>query len=463
MISSVRSPHEKSPRGRVLLVDDDVIFRRALAATLSHAGFYVRAYASGTEALAGITTETPGFEVALIDLRMPAMDGMSVLREAHRMDPSLHIIMLTAYGDVPAAVEAVKAGAEDFLLKPMETALLVTKLTRICNVRRAMRKASKGTQIIHQSAVMRQLLADARRVATARSTILIVGETGSGKDLLAHYIHRHSRRKGPFVGVNVAAIPRDLVAAELFGNTKGAFTGAVSERKGLFVAAHGGTLFLDEVGDMPMEQQPHLLRALQERLVRPVGGTEERPVDVRVIAATSKDPDTLVSSKQIRQDLFYRLSVVILRIPPLRERKEDISALAESFLESVRQQGVAAAETISTELLNILGKHDWPGNVRELQNVILRMAIASPSRELTPRDLPADFSASSMPAIRPLIDLKRLADLEGCITLPEILDRVERESVMWAMTVSGGNHSRASKLLRIPRTTLNAKITKWSK
>ena len=450
----------QSARGRILLLDDDEVFRETLAMNLSYGGFDVRPYASADQAMVHLDSDSTPFDVALVDLRMPRIDGMVFLRQLRGIDPSLHIIMITAYGDVPTAVEALKAGAADFLQKPVSTEFLLAKLDRICAIRKAHASGGKDTAIVCQSAVMRQLLTEARQVAPAPSGILIVGETGVGKELLARHIHRHSGRKGAFVPVNAAAIPRELVAAELFGHKKGAFTGAVGDRAGLFVAAHGGTLFLDEIGDMPLEQQPNLLRTLQDRRVRPVGSSEETAVDVRILAATSLDPEEAVSSGRIRQDLFYRLCVVVLRVPPLRERKEDIPSLVMHMLGRIRPQLPDTPDSVSQDLLHALARHDWPGNVRELQNVVMRMALGSASRELTVSNLPPDFSAAPVTGFHPLIDPRRLMDIERRVSLPDILDRVEREIVQWAMILNDGNRTKAAEMLRIPRSTLKEKLKK---
>jgi len=448
-----------SPRqGRVLLVDDDASFLEIMAFLLEEEGYDVVRASNGGEAFARL--QTGPFPVMVTDLKMPGMDGLTLLKKAHGLDPNLLVIVTTAFGDMATAVAAMKAGAFDFLPKPCDRDHF--KLT----VRRALEHArlrwelgelrggaaSEGKTLVFAAQNMADLVAMAERVAAADATILIQGESGTGKELLARRIHLASPRKdAAFVAVNCGAIPRDLLESELFGHTKGAFTGASSDRKGRFVQADKGTLFLDEIAELPLDLQTRLLRVLQEKVLEPVGTERSIPVNVRVLAATNQTLEERVKAGQFRQDLFYRLNVVPLLIPPLRERKEDILPLVRHFLAKHSggrewQVPLATAER--------LVKMPWPGNVRELENLCQRAALLAEEPVLS-----EEFLAVS-PA--PTADQTRLS-LDN-IELPaegvSLVD-LERAILVRALEMNDYNQSSTARFLRIPRHILLYRMQKF--
>src|SRR6188474_3244404 len=358
-------------RGPVLLVDDDKDLLQLIAMRLTAAGYAVTAVESGAAALTALAVSRP--QVVVTDLRMEGMDGMGLFDAIHRQSPSLPVVILTAHGTIPEAVTATRRGVFSFLTKPFEPKVLLD------TVAEAMRLSSPPTgemagwrsELITRSSPMEDLLAQARRVAASDASVCIFGQSGTGKELLARAIHRASpRAEKPFVAVNCGAIPEGLLESELFGHKKGSFTGAVSDRRGLFQAAPGGTLFLDEIGDMPLPLQVKLLRALEERKIRPVGSHEQYDVDVRVIAATHRKLEERIASGEFREDLYYRLNVVKLYIPTLAERREDIPLLANEFLSRLAARYQRSGLTLSPEAVELLVSAPWPGNVRQLLNVI---------------------------------------------------------------------------------------------
>lgn len=372
------------PQERILLIDDDEKLRRVLTLRLEAEGYAVTAVASGEEALIRLNEVRPQF--ALTDLRMPGMDGFEVLSRIQQSSPGLPVAVLTAHGDIPDAVRATHAGAVDFLTKPIEREQLLD-----C-IRRHLRPASGGppqarewaSGVVTRSPLMQAVLEDARRVARTDSPVLITGASGSGKEVLARAIHRGSRRaERPFVAINCAAVPKELLESELFGHKRGSFTGAHVDHAGLFRAASGGTVFLDEIGDMPVELQAKLLRVLQEKEVRPVGATETMSVDVRVLSATHSDLEARVKSGEFREDLYYRLNVVGLRLPPLDDRREDIPLLVAHRLAQLSDDG-APRRVYSPEALEALVAAAWPGNVRQLFNVVEQNVALSPGRVIGP-------------------------------------------------------------------------------
>jgi len=437
-------------KGRVLLVEDEPNLRRVLSYQLERQGHSVIQASDGAAALDRL--EEGPVDVVMTDVRMPGMDGMELLEALRSKRPGLPVVVMTAYGTIADAVEAMKRGAADYLTKPVDQRallLVVEKALRIADLstenrrlKRALVQRKPLEAAVAASRAMREVLETVERVAPTEATVLITGESGTGKELVARALHGLSGRSGgPFVAVNCAALPRDLLESELFGHEKGAFTGAVESRPGRFALAHGGTLFLDEVGDMDLSLQAKILRALQERVVDPVGGREPRSVDVRVLAASNRDLAAAVEEGAFRRDLYYRLNVIPIRIPPLRERPEDIRVLAAHFL---REYGGSDVE-VTPEAWEVLLAHSWPGNVRELQNICQRIAILSRGLPVTPEILPADL----------LPDGKRAAGRgEGLWDL-------ERDAILRALRENGGNRSAAARALRIPRHVLLYRLRKF--
>jgi DNA-binding NtrC family response regulator len=447
-----------SASGRVLLVDDDESFLEVMAFLLEEEGYEVVRAHSGPEAFERLqTTDIP---VMVTDLKMPGFDGLTLLKKAKGLCPSLLAIVTTAFGDMATAVAAMKAGAFDFLPKPCDRDHF--KLT----VRRALEHArlrlevselrgsgsSEGKTLVFVSQTMADLVAMAERVAVADATILIQGESGTGKELLARRIHTVSARKqGPFVAVNCGAIPRDLLESELFGHAKGAFTGATSERKGRFLQADKGTLFLDEIAELPLELQTRLLRVLQEKVLDPVGSERSLPINVRVLAATNQDLDLRVKGGQFRQDLYYRLNVVPLHIPPLRERREDILPLARHFL--AKHSGGREWE-IPLAACERLMRAPWPGNVRELENVCQRAALLA-EEPILAEELVAFRQTTPSQTTRLSVDAVELP-ADG-ISLVDL----ERAVLVRALEMNDYNQSSTARFLRIPRHILLYRMQKF--
>lgn len=391
-------------RVRVLLVDDDSGQLELLSMRLESAGFEVCATSSGAEALAAIAREPP--QIVLSDLRMDGMDGMALFQRIHRERPELPVILMTAHGSIREAVDATQSGVFSFITKPVAPAELMATLEKaleLCSAASA-EDSAWADRILTRSSSMYPLLNQARQVARSEVNVLIGGESGTGKELLARAIHGGSpRAEGPFTPVNCSAIPEQLLESELFGHRKGAFTGASRDHPGLFVASSGGTVFLDEIGDMPQILQAKVLRVLQERRVRPVGATDDRPIDVRILSASHRDLAAAVRDGTFREDLYYRLNVVELRLPSLRERREDIPLLANAFLREIAEgQGSAPMELAPAAMSRLLGYH-WPGNVRQLRNVIEKLvALAVGSlipeaqvREALPQEDGGEFARLS--------------------------------------------------------------------
>ncbi|MGV3493081.1 MAG: sigma 54-interacting transcriptional regulator, partial [Ramlibacter sp.] len=360
---------------RLLVVDDDADMLRLLSMRLQAAGYRVSTAASAEAALAQLDVERP--QLVISDVRLPGRDGLALFDEVHRRHPSLPVIMLTAHGTIPDAVEATRRGVFTYLTKPYDSKELLERIAQALSLGGAHDAAPPSTdaawraEIVSRSARMADLLAEARMVARSDASVLLRGDSGSGKELLARAIHRASARAArPFIAVNCGAIPEALLESELFGHVKGAFTDAVSNHKGLFQAADGGTLLLDEIGDMPPALQVKLLRVLQERAVRPVGSSQSHPVDVRIISATHRDLDAAMAAGQFREDLYYRLNVVTLTLPTLAERREDIPLLANHFLDRLAPKYDRKLSGFAPEAMKALIAAPWPGNVRQLYNVV---------------------------------------------------------------------------------------------
>ncbi|MDR2877626.1 MAG: sigma 54-interacting transcriptional regulator [Chromatiales bacterium] len=431
-------------RPKILLVDDDPDLLRLLSIRLNTAGWEVMTASSAESALSLLEERQP--QVVVTDLRMDGMDGMDFFDTVHERFSTLPVIILTAHGTIPEAVEATKRGVFTFLTKPFDSKDLLDHIHRALRISGIPVEESEGgtqssfsSEIITRSAIMDDLLKQARRVAVSNAAVLIHGESGTGKELLARAIHRAGpRREQPFLGLNCSAIPEHLLESELFGHNKGAFTNATRDHKGLFQAAEGGTLFLDEIGDMPLVLQAKLLRVLEEKEVRPVGATANVPVNVRIISASHHDLDELAKSRLFREDLYYRLNVVRLDIPPLRERPEDVQLLANHFLREIAAGGGTPAQSFSPEAMERLVTAPWPGNVRQLLNVI-------------------EYSATlCTTAVIPLSLVQRALRLKtGALpSLSTARRNFEREYLTRLLKMTEGNITQAARLAQRNRTEL---------
>ncbi len=437
--------------GKVLVVDDQKNMRATTAMVLRAAGHVAEEAEDGATALRRVQAEA--FDVVLTDLRMPDVDGMEVLREAQRLAPQTQVIVMTAYGTIESAVEAIRRGAYDFLAKPFKQDELLLRVSKALEKRRLMgevsllagelRRRDGLEQIVGHSPSMQDLLDRIVRVAPTDATVLISGESGTGKELVARALHVASRRgEHPFIPVNCAAITETLLESELFGHAKGSFTGATRARRGLFEEASGGTLFIDEVGETSPGFQAKLLRALQEGEIRRVGESTSVQVDVRVIAATNQDLRRAVAERRFREDLYYRLAVVPIRIPPLRERKDDVPLLAAHFLERfVKRTG--APKKLAADAIALLVEHAWPGNVRELENVIEHAAALSPSPEIRAADVQIEAQAGAA---------------AGGRTLAAVVEEAERNAIDAAVARAGGDLQRVARELGVSATTLWRKM-----
>ena len=453
---------------RVLFVDDERDLVSSMSRYFRLHGFETAGAYGVADAVARLEEARSGgsrFDAVVTDLRMPDGNGLTVLREVRRLLPRTPVLVMTAFGSVATSVEAMRLGAVTMLEKPVPVAQLEREVRDAIADAREVEgglEAAGGAGLVGNSPAIRALFDTLVRVAPSNSSVLIQGESGTGKELIAQAVHRLSRRAlGPLVAVNCAAIPEQLLESELFGHVKGAFTGASQSRQGRFKLADGGTIFLDEIGEMPLSLQGKLLRVLQERAVEPVGGSKPDPVDFRLIAATNRDLEAAVAKGTFRSDLFYRLNVVPLLVPPLRERRGDVPLLAAHFLLR-HNTGKERPLRFSAEAVDALERHGWPGNVRELENLVERLAVLKGEGEIGVADLPgpirnarsapptAAASPSEIPTALPPegVDLyKVLADLE---------DRLIRE----ALERSGGNKNRAAKILGLNRTTLVEKLRK---
>jgi two-component system, NtrC family, response regulator GlrR len=423
---------------RVLLVDDDKDLLQLIAMRLSAAGYAVTAVESGEAALAALAVSRP--QVVVTDLRMQGMDGMALFDAVHRDSPSLPVLILTAHGTIPEAVSATRRGVFSFLTKPFEPKVLldtVAEAMRLSSPPASGELEAWRAEIITRSSAMEDLLSQARRVAASDASVCLYGASGTGKELLARAIHRASpRAQAPFVAVNCGAIPEGLLESELFGHKKGSFTGAVADRRGLFQAAQAGTLFLDEIGDMPLPLQVKLLRALEERKIRPVGSHETYDVDVRVIAATHRKLEERIASGEFREDLYYRLNVVKLYIPTLAERREDIPLLANHFLTRLAERYRRGRLAFSPDALQLLVSAPWPGNVRQLLNVV-EQAVALAATEVIPESLVRQALDAGDTTLTPLDEARRA---------------FERDYLVRILKITGGNVTKAARLAGRNRT-----------
>jgi len=437
-------------KAKILVVDDEAIVRESLRDWLSDVGHQVLTAENGPQALEIIEREKPS--IAIVDLVMPGMDGIELLKRARDISPHIEVIIITAFGSIPTAITAMREGAYDYLEKPFcpeRAELLIDKLVEHqrlldenISLHQKLEERYRFENIIAKSPKMQQVIEVIKVVAKSNATVLITGETGTGKELVARAIHSQSHRQGkPFVAVSCAALPESLLESELFGHEKGAFTGAHAQRKGKFEVANRGSLFLDEIGEMSANIQVHLLRVLEEKEFTRVGGNELIKVDVRVISATNKDIKKAVANGEFREDLYYRLNVVTIELPPLQERKEDIPLLARHFLKKFAVENQKEITDFSPGAIDFLLKYEWPGNIRELENAIERAVILAKDSYIDVADLPQEnllLTPSAPPG--------------------RSLGEIEKNHILNILNETGGNYSETARILGISRMTLYNKI-----
>jgi DNA-binding NtrC family response regulator len=449
----------------ILIADDDEASGQLFSEVLGEEGYAVCRAQSGGETIALLKEIAP--DLLIVDVRMPGISGLEVTRIAHREYPSVPVVVMTAFGSMDTAIEAIQEGAFDFISKPMNLAELKRIVTRALaqrelsnggtDERRPIEEGPQLGTVIGKSPSMVEVYKTIGRAAPTKSTVLVLGESGTGKELIARAIHEHSPQAGkPFVAVDCGALTETLLASELFGHVRGAFTGAVVDKKGVFEEADGGTCFLDEIGNINIETQAKLLRVLQEHEVKRVGSQRSVKVDVRIIAATNKDLKALIRIGAFREDLYYRVKVVTIRLPPLRERRDDIPRLAEYFLRRYRSDNRKPVNSISDAAMDLLRNYAWPGNIRELENVIERAVVLSNQLVLTPEDLPAE--------------IRYPHDWKECITTGDetfrlmdtpTLEEVKKRYLLHVLALSHGNVSRAAKTLNIDRRSLYRMLVRY--
>ncbi len=457
-MSAQHEPQGRIERGRLLVVDDDSEMCRFLESALGKRGFDVQSAESAEQALERL--EQAPVDAVITDLNLRGKSGTQLCETVVGTWPEVPVILLTAYGSLETAVAAIRAGAYDFITKPLELEVLELAVERALAHRRTRAElrqlrdagaAAPPTGMVGESVSMRSMYDTVHRVAETDTSVLLTGESGTGKELVAHAIHHASRRSGgPFVALNCAALPEALLESELFGYEKGAFTDARSSRSGLFVQAQRGTLFLDEIGDMPLSLQPKLLRVLQERKVRPLGGTREVPVDFRIVAATHHDLETRVEEGSFRDDLYYRIAVIALPLPPLRERGQDVLLLARHFIQHFSTRMGRTIAGLSPDAAQKLLSYDFPGNVRELQNLMERAVALTRHTQIELEDLP---------------ERVRNKPPDSAATRGKILSlaEIERRHIIQVLEQMGGNKTLAAQLLGVDRKTLTRKLEAWSR
>lgn len=446
----------------ILIIDDEKSQRDILSGFLSKKGYKVYTAESGTQGLKLVKEKI--IDIILSDFKMPEMTGIEILEEVSLINPNIGFVIITAYGTVENAVKAMRLGAIDYISKPVNLDELEIMLNRIIEnknlisenllLREQLQEKNRISSIISQSSKMEDVINLASRSANSRATILVMGENGTGKEVIARAIHYiSSRNDKPFIAINIPALSENLLESELFGHEKGSFTGAEKLRKGRFELANGGTLFLDEIGDMSVSTQIKILRVLQEHQFERVGGSEPIEVDVRIIAATNQDLEKKIREGTFREDLYYRLNVVTIKIPPLRERKEDISMLVEHFIDLYCKENNRNKLEVSKEAFDMLMKYNYPGNIRELENIIERAVVLTRGDTITLNDLPIHLKGFKEELSRPVL---------GKGTLPEQVEAVEKELIYDALKESGGNQTKAGKLLGITERNLRYKLKKYN-
>jgi two-component system response regulator PilR (NtrC family) len=447
--------------GHILVIDDEEVMRDVLGALLGQAGYQVTLAEDGPNGIA--LARKHAFDAAVVDVMMPEMSGIEVLEELKRLDPDLVVLMITAYASVETAITAMKKGAFDYVSKPFKHEEVLHILGNALKQRRlqdenrqlrtALREQGRFTEIVGKSPRMLQVFNLITQAAPSRSTILVVGESGTGKELVAKAVHANSPRADkPFVVVNSGSLPHDLLESNLFGHVKGAFTGAVYAKKGLFELADKGTLFFDEIGNIPLETQAKLLRVMQEREFMRLGGVDLIKVDVRIVAATNVDLRRAVEDGRFREDLYYRLNVISVQLPPLRQRKEDIPTLVQHFVEKYAKENNKPVTEVTPEALQVLMDYDWPGNVRELENVIERGVVLTTTGRIE-RDLIPDHVRTT-----PSFHVPHLTVPPEGISLRDVISSFERRLIESTLESTGGVQKEAARLLGLKPTTLNEMI-----
>ncbi|MBI5683095.1 MAG: sigma-54-dependent Fis family transcriptional regulator [Deltaproteobacteria bacterium] len=452
----------------LLIVEDDEVLRKTLSEVFIKRGFKVFSVERGADAIDFVKTRK--IDISLLDVRLPDMNGLNVLKSMHEIDEDVIVIVVTAYPEIKTAISAMKAGAYDYINKPFELdelkmlvdkAVETKRLKSLVEILRYQKGDESGYQAIGKSSGFKGIMELVASVAKApKTSVLIRGETGTGKGVIANAIHSSSSvRKGPFIKINCSSIPDNLLETEMFGYEKGAFTDAKQSKKGLFELADGGTIFLDEIGDMDIRLQPKLLQVLEGQTFRKVGGTRDINVDVRVIAATNKDLETLVKEKKFREDLYYRLKVMVINIPPLRERKEDIIPIAEHFIRMNSRGFGEGIKKLSTQCHNLLLRYSWPGNVRELKNIVERAMILANGDEILPEHLPSELvEPAESSHLYPVLIKEDLQDKDIRMTLKQM----EKIHIMHVIKNTNDNKTLASKILGISRLTLREKLKKYA-
>ena len=466
---------------RILIADDEESMRWVLSKALRKKGFQVDLASDGGQALRQIQEQS--YDLAIVDIKMPVMSGLALLEKARELRPDMLVVVMTAESSMKNAVEAMKRGAYDYITKPFDLEVIDAIIEKVSRVREVTNQVTLLKQelkdrykveknIIGNSPAMRELYKTIGKVAGSDVTVLIQGESGTGKELIARAIHFNSTRLGkPFIAINCAAIPKDLLESELFGSERGSFTGSTERKVGKFEQAHQGTIFLDEIGDMPLELQAKILRVLQEQEITRIGGTTSIAVDVRVVAATNQELAERVRNREFREDLYYRLNVVPVKLPPLRERQEDVPLLLEYFLERACAELEIPVKQCSPEAVELLSAHTWPGNVRELENTVKRAVILSNDALLTPADFGGlsdrfeTIHADPMnQSLESLVEAKLRSAMVGIEKLDKgdiydrVLEQVERPLIRFILEKTRGNQVRAADLLGINRNTLRKKV-----
>ncbi len=444
-------------RQRILAIDDEPAMTEWLTVMLEHSGYEVKTASHGQRGEELFKTWHP--DAVVTDLMLPDVDGIDLVRKFKTLEPETEVIVVTGQGNIPRSVEAVKAGAFDFLEKPIDAERLLDKLGKALKhksladeneqLKARLQDRYKFQNVIGKSKKMQELFDLIEAVAASDANILVQGENGTGKELVANAVHYHSKRsKGPFIKINCAAIPKDLIESELFGYKKGSFTGATMDKEGLFEMAEGGSLLLDEIGEMPAYLQTKLLRVLQEREYRPIGSDRIVHVDFRLICATNVDLDLALREGRLREDLYFRINTITLRVPPLRERSEDIPLLCDAFIEKFRQRYQKNVKTLAPAVYHLLIRNRWPGNVRELENAIERAVLVAKGSEITAADLPDSFREETAPAAEFVVPLNR--------TLAEI----EKMAIVQTLQRTNWNKQEAAQILGLYRPTLYSKMKK---